>query len=146
MKYSYTSLTDTTLNFKYADKSPVYDNAPSYVQKGIPTRYIHDKANNKDKHETAEARAKRAAFLSHLAQNSAEFETYYNPQIKLGEMIELDIPVKADHEEGGEKQMNGKFLVVAIRTKYRIAAEPPHCTMVVRVVKASFKEGGGGSG
>lgn len=133
-------------NFKYADKQGVYDQSPSYVNKGIPTQYIHDKANNKDKHETAEARAKRAAFLAHLAQNSAEFETYYNPQIKLGEMIELNIPAKANSDwESGEKQMNGKFLVVAIRTKYRVAAEPPHCTMVVRVVKASFKEGGGGS-
>lgn len=131
--------------FKFADRSPVYENAPSYVDKGVPTHYIHDKANNKDKHETASAMTKRAAFLSHLAQNSAEFETYYNPKIKLGEMIELDIPAKANSDwESGEKQMNGKFLVVAIRTKYRVAAEPPHCTMVVRVVKASFKEGGGG--
>lgn len=136
----------TNYKFKYADNSPVYNNSPSYVDKSIPTQYIHDKANNKDKHQTAEARAKRAAFLAHLAQNSAEFETYYNPQIKLGEMIELDIPTKANSDwSNGEKQMNGKFLVVAIRTKYRIAAEPPHCTMVVRVVKASFKEGGNGS-
>jgi hypothetical protein len=132
--------------FKFADSQGVYDQSPSYA-KSLPVRYIHDKANNKDKHTTSEAKTKRAAFLSHLAQNSAELETYYNPNIKLGSMIELDIPKKANSgTQEGEGQFNGKCLVVAIRTKYRIAAEPPHCTMVLRVVKASFKRGGGGQG
>jgi hypothetical protein len=132
--------------FKFADSQGVYDQSPSYA-KSLPVRYIHDKANNKDKHTTSEAKTKRAAFLAHLAQNSAELETYYNPNIKLGSMIELDIPKKANSDtQEGEGQFNGKCLVVAIRTKYRISAEPPHCTMVLRVVKASFKRGGGGQG
>lgn len=136
--------------FKYADSQGVYDSAPSYVEnnKAPPIRTINDKANNKKgKHKTAEARTKRAAFLSHLSQNSAELETYYNPNIKLGSMITLDIPLKSGNDQGGgEKQFNGKCLVVAIRTKYRIAKEPPNCTMILRVVKASYKQGGGGSG
>lgn len=132
--------------FKFADSQGVYDQSPSYA-KSLPIRYIHDKANNKSKHTTSEAKTKRAAFLAHLAQNSAELETYYNPSIKLGSMIELNIPKKANSgTEEGEGQFNGKCLVVAIRTKYKISAEPPHCTMVLRVVKASFKRGGGGQG
>ena len=132
--------------FKFADSQGVYEQPPSYA-KSLPVRYIHDKANNKSKHTTSQARTKRAAFLAHLAQNSAELEVYYNPSIKLGSMIELDIPKKANSEtEEGEGQFNGKCLVVAIRTKYKISAEPPHCTMVLRVVKASFKRGGGGQG
>lgn len=132
--------------FKYADSQGVYDQSPSYA-KSAPVRYIHDKANNKDKHTTSEAKSKRAAFLAHLAQNSAELEVYYNPKIKLGSMIELEIPKKANSDwEEGESQFNGKCLVVAIRTKYRVAAEPPNCTMILRVVKASFKRGGGGQG
>lgn len=132
--------------FKFADSQGVYDQSPSYA-KSLPVRYIHDKANNKDKHTTSEAKTKRAAFLAHLAQNSAELETYYNPSIKLGSMIDINIPKKSNSDtEEGEGQFNGKCLVVAIRTKYRISAEPPHCTMVLRVVKASFKRGGGGQG
>lgn len=128
--------------FKFADKEPVYEDAPSYIeQKPIKMPYIHDKANNKDKHGTSKARVDRADFLSHLAQNSAELECYYNPKIKLGCMIKLDIPRKSDKEnEKGEAHWNGKCMVVAIRTKYRVANEPPHCTMVLRVAKASFKK------
>lgn len=138
--------TQKKAKFKYADSQGVYENSPSYA-KSAPVRYIHDKANNKDKHTTSEAKTKRAAFLSHLAQNSAELEVYYNPAIKLGSMIELEIPKKANSDwEEGEAQFNGKCLVVAIRTKYTMAAEPPNCTMILRVVKASFKRGGGGQG
>lgn len=142
--------TENKNKFKFADSQGVYDSAPSYVEssKAPPVRTLHDKANNKrGKHKTSEARTKRTAYLSHLAQNSAELEVYYNPEIKLGSMIEIDIPAKVSNNQGGgEKQFNGKCLVVAIRTKYRIAKEPPNCTMVLRVVKASYKQGGGGSG
>lgn len=134
--------------FKFADKQGVYDSTPSYVENHPSVlRYKHDKVNNKDKHDTSSAMTKRAAFLSHLSQNSAELEVYYNPKITLGSMIELDIPKKASTGfEEGEGQFNGKCLVVAIRTKYRVSAEPPNCTMILRVVKASFKQGGGGNG
>lgn len=131
--------------FKFADSQGVYDQAPSNA-KGVRQDYVFDKANSQKKHNTASAKAKRADFLSHLAQNSAELEVYYNPKIVLGSMIEIEIPKKASKEEGQEAQFNGKCLVVAIRTKYRVSREPPNCTMILRVVKASYKEGGGGSG
>lgn len=135
-------------NFKFADKEGVYKSTPSYVEDHPSVlRYKHDKANNKDKHETSNAMTKRAAYLAHLSQNSAELEVYYNPKITIGCIVELDIPKKASSDfEEGEAQFNGKCLVVAIRTKYRVSIEPPNCTMILRVVKASYKKGGGGSG
>lgn len=129
-------------NFKTADKSKVYSGQLQSA-KEVPVRYIHDKANNKDKHETSTAKTKRAAFLSHLAQNSAEFEIPFN-DIQIGDIIELDIPAKVTEPGGGEKQFNGKCLVVAIRTKYKgNSGQPPDCTQICRVVKASYKQGGG---
>lgn len=132
-------------NFKAADSSKIYTGQASYSGKPAVVGYTQDKANSSDKHETSKAKTQRAAFLAELAQTSAELEVYYNPKITLGSMIQLDIPQKADKSEGGEKQWNGKCLVVAIRTKYRVSREPPNCTMVLRVVKGnSYKEGGGG--
>lgn len=132
--------------FKAADNSKIYNGKASYSgNKSATIGYVQDKANSQDKHETSKAKTNRAAFLAELSQTSAELEVYYNPKITLGSMIQLDIPQKADKSEGGEKQWNGKCLVVAIRTKYRVSREPPNCTMVLRVVKGnSYKEGGGG--
>lgn len=135
--------------FKFADNSEIYGQNPSYVDRNPPVEhYIHDKANNKEKHETSKAKTKRADYLAKLSQTSAELEVYYNPKIAIGKMIELSIPKKADSEtDQGEKQWNGKCLVVAMRTKFTIAADPPKCTMILRVVKGnSYKEGGGGQG
>ena len=100
--------------------------------------------NDKQKHTTADAKTNRAAFLSHLAQNSAELETYYNPDIHLGSMITLEIPNKSNDGGGKEKQFNGKCLVVAIRTKIKPAGQSPRATMILRVVKASYDQGGNG--
>jgi hypothetical protein len=129
-------------NFKTADKSKVYNGQLSSA-KEVPVKYLHDKANNKDKHESSTAKTKRASFLSHLAQNSAELEIPFN-DINIGDIIEIDIPQKStDGANQGEKQFNGKCLVVAIRTKYTFGGQPPNCRQILRVVKASYKEGGG---
>ena len=44
--------------------------------------------------------------------------------------------------EKGEPQINGKALVVAIRHKIKPFGQQPRYTMVLRVVKGSYKEGG----
>lgn len=130
--------------FKYAEQEGWYGKQAEY-SKEVPVHTINDKANYKDKHETATARTNRAQYLSHLSQDSAEFETYYNPDIKIGSMIGLEIPLKANQEqEKGEQFFNGNCLVVALRTKYRIDKRP-YCTMVCRVIKASPKKNGGGN-
>jgi hypothetical protein len=130
-------------NFKTTEKSKVYQGQLQSA-KEVPVKYIHDKANNKDKHETSTAKTKRAAFLSHLAQNSAELEIPFN-DINIGDIIELDIPeMSTDSNGDGEKQFNGKCCVVGIRTKYKgPGGQPPDCTQVLRVVMASYKRGGG---
>lgn len=129
-------------NFKWADKSEIYKNKASNAKK-VNQDYIVDKANSKKKHNTAHAKAKRAEFLAGLAQTGAKLEVYYNPKIKLGSVIKLEIP-KAHNSEGGqETQFNGKVLVVGIRTKYKVSRQPPNCTMELTVAKGnSFKEGG----
>lgn len=122
----------------------VYKDKTSY-SKEVPVQRMLDKANDKNKHETTTAAKKRSEFLSHLVQNSAELVVPGNPKIKLGSMIELNIPKKANSENAaGEKQFNGKALVVAIRHKIAPLGVSPRYTMVLRVVKASFKEGSGG--
>lgn len=134
---------DEETQFKLPDQ-PVYK-GNSKSSKEVPIPHTYDKANDKQKHTTADAKTNRAAFLSHLAQNSAELETYFNPDIHLGSMITLEIPNKSnDGGSGGEKQFNGKCLVVAIRTKIKPAGQSPRATMILRVVKASYKEGGNG--
>ena len=131
-------------NFKWADRSEIYKQSSN--AKEVRQDYVLDKANSQKKHNTAAAKAKRADFLAGLSQTSAELEVYYNPQIKLGSMIKLEIPKKASDGSGQEMQFNGSCLVVAIRTKYRVSREPPNCTMILRVVKGnSYKEGGGGN-
>jgi len=129
--------------FKFLDQ-PVFKSSNSKMKK-IPIGSVYDKANDKEKHTTASAKVKRAAFLAHLSQNSAELETYFNPDIHLGSVIDLNIPKKSNDSDGqGEKQFNGKALVVAIRTKIKPTGQAPHATMILRVVKASYKEGGNG--
>jgi hypothetical protein len=135
-------------NFNVAGQK-VYDNYQGTGDEKVPCRTTNCAINNKNqKTYVADARVKRAAFLSHLAQNAAEFEIAGNPNIKLGSMIELDIPGKADPSVSslGEKQINGAGLVVSIRHKVKPIGQAPRYTMVIRVVKAAYKEQGGGNG
>lgn len=99
--------------------------------------------NDKQKTYIADAKVKKAEFLAHLAQNYIEFEIPGNPAIKLGSVIKINIPKKSVAEQpSGETQMNDKVLVVAIRHKIKPPGSTPMYTMVVRAVKAAFKEGG----
>lgn len=131
-------------NFKLID-SPIYKQQSNSSQtKQIPVHSVLDMAGNDEKHETSSARVKRAAFLSYLAQQAAELEVPYNPDINVGDVITLNIPKKANSDsEQGEKQFNGKVLVVAIRIKIKPPGQSPNCTMILRVTKGgSVKQGG----
>lgn len=134
--------------FTYADSEGVYGNFQGSGDDRVPAMKVNDPANNKNtKTYVADAKTKRQAYFSHLTQNAAELEVAGNSSIKLGSVIELNIPGKTDSGNSlGEKQMNGKALVVAIRHKIKPFGETPRYTMVLRVVKASYKEGGGGNG
>lgn len=115
----------------------------------VPQRKIYSKLNepNEQRITPAEAKRKRAEFLSHLAQNSAELEIPGNPNITLGSVITLQLPKKVDAGLGGgnEMQFNDKVLVVGIRHRIKSAGKTPRYTQVLRVVKAAFAQGGGGS-
>ena len=79
---------------------------------------IHDSANNKSPTYQAEGEQRRRQFLSKLAQNSAEMTIPANLNLKLGDVIDIDIPNKsADPKSANESQYNGKVLVVGIRTQ-----------------------------
>jgi hypothetical protein len=112
-----------------------------------PATTVVDPANDKERTNITEAKPKRAAYLSHLAQNFATLEIIGNPAIKLGSMVTLDIFKKANsNNQGGETQFNGKALVVGIRHKIKEMGEVPRYTMILTVVKASYKEGGDSNG
>lgn len=137
-------------NFKTADGSrKIYNNVTNASQKKDnqpPAITVIDPANDKERTNIAEAKTKRLAFLSHLSQNYASLEIIGNPAIKLGSMVNLDIFKKTDTGGGGETQFNGKALVVAIRHKIKPLGMTPRYTMILTVIKASYKEGGEGNG
>ncbi len=132
--------------YDVADSQTVFT-MPPQDSKSVPSHTINDPSNNKQDTYIAAAKKNRSSFLAFLAQNSAELEVPGNTKIKLGSMIELNIPKKANSDnEKGEPQLNGKALVVAIRHKIKPFGQEPRYTMVLRVVKGSYKEGGGGNG
>lgn len=119
---------------------------PTTNHKTVPQRKIYSKVNeDQQKITPGEAKRKRAEFLSHLAQNSAELEIPGNPNITLGSIVNLQLPKKVDPGLGGgnELQFNDKVLVVGIRHKIKPAGQTPRYTMVLKVVKASYSQGGG---
>lgn len=124
----------------------VFSQAPSNI-KNVPVVTRLDATNEKDKTSVSEGRKNRTEFVSYLTQNYGSLEIIGNPKIKLGSMIELEIPKKAVSEvAAGEKQFNGKALVVSIRHKINPIGTTPRYTMILGVVKGSYKEGGGGNG
>lgn len=131
-------------NYSLAGKQ-IYDDT-SYP-KAVPVHTMNDAINNKSSTKIAEARKNRVDFLSHLSQTHGTLEVYGNPDIKLGSIVNLDIPNKSDgNTSAGEKQFNGNALVVSIRHKIKPVGQTPRYTMVLGVVTGGYKEGGGGNG
>ena len=129
-------------NYTFADGNPVSSSAPS-VADASPVFNMNDSANNKTPTKVADAKKNRMDFLSQLAQNHGTVEILGNPQIKLGSMINLDIPNKSEGTNSGEKQFNGKALVVSIIHKIKPDGQNPRYVMELGVVKGSYKEGSG---
>jgi hypothetical protein len=127
---------------------PVYKGKPQN-RKEVPQSKLYDKKNepNEQRITPGDAKVKRAQFLSHLAQNSAELEIPGNPSIKLGSMIDLQMPNRVDAtlETTNESQFGGKVLVVGIRHRIKPPGQTPRYTQVLKVVKASFDKNGGGT-
>lgn len=112
-----------------------------------PEHHLYNPFNEKNKNEVAIMKEKKAKYLSHITQNYADLEIPGNPKITLGSMIEIDIPKKSyTDNEKGEKQFNGKSLVVGIRHKIKPLGQTPRYTMILRIIKGGFEEGGENNG
>lgn len=96
----------------------------------------HDRVNNKNPTGLAEARANRAAYLAHFAQNSASLTVPGNPRIKLGDVINITIPNKSTLNEGLENQFNGPVLVTAINHEIGPLGTQLRYKMGLKVTKA----------
>ena len=115
---------------------------PPTKQRPPAPRLVHP-SNDEKKTNVPDAKQDRAAFLAHLKQNTMKFEIHGNPAIKVGDVVKLNIPKKADaDQESGETQMNDGVLIVRIRHKIKAAGSTPQYTMIVEAVKTGFKQGG----
>jgi hypothetical protein len=98
-------------------------------------------AMDKNKTQLAQAQAARARFLALLAQNTVKFEIHGNPAIKIGDVVTLKIPKKADAgQDDGETQINDKVLIVRIRHRILPEGNKPRYTMIVEAVKAGYNK------
>jgi hypothetical protein len=130
----------------YKTLASQYDNVPKEQR---PPRGATGEKNgtispsiDKNKTNLAQAAAYRSRFLSYLAQNTIKFEVHGNPNIKIGDVVTLKLPKKADAgQDSGETQMNDKVLIVKIRHRVLPEGNKPRYTMIIEAVKAAFKEG-----
>jgi hypothetical protein len=122
-----------------------FNYSPKIINDSSLVFYL-DAANNKSATKLADAKKNRLDYLSQLTQNHGTLEIYGNPAIKLGSIVNLDIPNKSDGKTSGESQFNGKALVVSIKHKIGPLGASPRYTMIIGVAKGSYKEGGGESG
>ena len=122
--------------------TPAYSQPASYAEK-YDVYSSEDVVNNSQNHTGADAKRKRAQYISHLMNGSAKIEIPGNPKITLGSVIELDVPKKTDTNQfGGEGQFNKKALVVAIHHKIKPAGQKPQYTMILELAKAGMEKGG----
>lgn len=101
---------------------PVFTNVSWVDQVKSPNKEraitIHDSANNETPSYHAEGEQRRKQFLAKLVQNSAEMTVPANFNLKLGDVININIPSKTAGDTAyNESQYNGDVLVVGIRTQ-----------------------------
>lgn len=107
-----------------------------------PYRHTHiDPHNDKDKTGISEAKTNRANYLKDLMQNTINFEINGNPNLAVGNVVNLYIPKKADVQDGTEALINGPVLLTKIRHKINPFSASPRYTMVCEAIKAAFDEG-----
>ena len=115
------------------------NNVPKF-QKPIRTNII-DPNNDISKTNVAQAHADKAGFMAHITQNTIKFAIHGNPDIKVGDVVTLDIPKKSDVDgELGETQMNDKVLIVRLRHKIGKITDSPRYTMIIEAVKAAYRD------
>jgi hypothetical protein len=105
----------------------------------VPVNKSVSMVNEKQRTEASTAKANKYQFLSYLSENSATFEIIGNSKVKLGSIMEIDLPKRTEFGGGKERQFNGKVCVVEIKHKIRPAGQVPRYTMVIRAVKAAYE-------
>jgi hypothetical protein len=120
-----------------ADSVTVLDKPPTGATGKVG---IIDPANDPQKTGVADAVADRKRFLAYLSQNTIKFEVHGNPAIKVGDVVTLKLPKKADAgQDDGEKQINDKVLIVKIRHRILPEGNKPRYTMIIEALKAGYK-------
>jgi len=119
----------------------VTDKADSVTTSKKPIRKgVVDPSNERQKTGIADARVNRARFLAYISQNTIKFEIHGNPAIKVGDVVTLKLPKKADAgQDDGEKQVNDKVLIVKIRHRILPEGNKPRYTMIVEAIKGGYK-------
>ena len=139
---------DQEQEFKYLGQSPVRKAEWDEVDKDKkPWRHtIIDKANDKDKTKIAEMRSKKAAYMGRLLNDRGTMRIHGNPNLKVGDVIKIQISSQSDDEEGNEsKQITAKVLIVNLRHNIGLPNQKPGpYTMIVEFIKAGYEESVGG--
>jgi hypothetical protein len=126
--------------------SPAFSNSPSYVNDNRPYQTtLYDAVNDPETMTLAQARANRRQFLSYLSENYGSFEIHGNPNISLGDVVNLVIPNQSAQGGSQERLFSGPALVVSIKHKIAPIDSQPRYTMVLGLVKAGFNQYGGGA-
>lgn len=135
---------DQEQEFKYLGESPIRKAEWDEVDKDKkPWRHtIVDKANDKDKTKIAEMRSKKAAYMARLLNDRGTMRIHGNPNLKVGDVIKIEISSQSDDEERNEsKQITQDVLIVNLRHVITQASNlPGPYTMVVEFIKAGFEE------
>jgi hypothetical protein len=135
----------SSLTFKVLGK-PAFGSSPSYVTTNRPSETtLYDSVNDPQNMTVAQARANRKQFLSYLTENHGTFEIHGNPNITLGDVVNLTIPNQSAQGGTQERLFSGPALVVSIQHKIAPVDSQPRYTMVLGLVKAGFNQYGGGS-
>jgi len=104
-----------------------------------------DPSNDVQATGEADAKIARDQFMSRLNNDIGMMEVYANPDLRVGNVITLNVPLKAAWAADGdtEKQINQDVLVVSIRHKARAPTMYPMCTYIVAFVKAGYNSSAG---
>ena len=107
-----------------------------------PIRHTHiEPSNDQEKTNIAEMKPKKAAYLAELLQNSMKMEVPGNTTLKVGDVLDVQIPLKADTTSGEETQMNGQVLMIRIVHKIKMPGIVPRYVSIVEAIKAGFDQG-----
>jgi hypothetical protein len=99
----------------------------------IPT--VYDALNDPQEITTAEARTLRAYFVAQLSENYAEFTIHGNPNISLGDVVNLNIPTISAAGGSREEMFSGKALVVSLLHNIVEPGYAPQYTMTLGCVR-----------